>query len=250
MRKISVFNKKGGVGKSTISVQLAHGLTEYGHKVLLFDLDSQKNCSLYLGIKDLENTFDDVIYSKNPIPLKKAIYPAREGLYLLSNDNYEYIDNKARDYPRIDLFLEDKLTHLSSNEYDYIIIDTSPSTSPINNAVLYYVDELIVPIDLEEGSVKGLLELHKHLERLRLDKSLIKYIIPNKYRQTTNLHKEYYGKIKEIIGDKLLKPINDRIKIAEATSKGKTVLEYGMKEQFTELIRRVNDEWSIRWIKD
>lgn len=240
MRKIALFSHKGGVGKSTISVQLSDGLAREGNKVLLLDLDAQRQCAMYLGVKsEIEYTFYDLIDDRYPKPLTDCVFPARENLDLMSNENYESIEKDIIKYPRVDFFLEDYLEDIEKLDYDYLIVDCSPTPSAVNNAVLYYVDELIVPILLEGGSVQGISDLHDKLNMLRLQTSMIKLIVPNKFDKRTNMHKEYLGKLKEYFPNKLIDPIYSRIKISEATSKGKTVYEYGQEKHFNHLIRRV-----------
>ena len=241
MKKLAVFNKKGGVGKSTISVQLAHGLAKKGSKVLLFDLDSQNNCSLYLGVKDTPKTFFDAIDERYPEPIENCIYEVRDNLFLLPNSKYDIIEKEIFQFPRVDYYLRDMLEGV--NNYDYIIVDCPPTLSVINNAVLYYVDNIVVPVLLESGSIQAINDLHDYLTKLKLQPSMIKWIQPNKYRKTTNLHKEVLERLQETIGEKVLSPIYNRIKIADLTSKGKTAFEYdkGLQDMFKPLIRRVEN---------
>ena len=240
MRKIAVYNKKGGVGKSTISVQLAHGLAREGNKILLFDLDGQNNCSLFLGFSDYDKTFVDVIDKRYPEKIENCVYEVRNNLYILPNSDYEVIENRASDYPRPEYFIKDFLT---VDNYDYVIIDCPPTALGINKAILLYADEILVPVLLESGSIQGVKELLGYLELLKLPNSMIKWIVPNKFRKTTNLHNHYLGKLADIFPKRILKPIPERIKIADLATEGKTVFENkSLTKHFKPIIRRVKNE--------
>ncbi|MGL4910960.1 MAG: ParA family protein, partial [Romboutsia sp.] len=94
MKKIAVLNNKGGVGKSTVSVQISHGLAKLGFKVILIDLDGQNDSSLFLGVSSSEykKTFYDLIDKRNKIDLNDCILNVRENLDLLPNSNIEEIN--------------------------------------------------------------------------------------------------------------------------------------------------------------
>ena len=245
MKKIACFNNKGGVGKSTIAVQLAHGLSKSDYKVLLIDLDSQNDCSLFLGVDDegYNKTFFDLIDYRYPAKLEECIIPARNNLYLLPNSRYDLIEKDFHREPRIDVLLEDKLSEVESYDFDYIIIDCSPSRGIINDAILYYVDNLVIPVQLEAASIRGIADIYSYLEDLKVSTSKIKVIVPNMYDQRTNETKENLKQLKAIFKgqDVLSEPVYRRIKIAEATKVGKTIYEYDdtAQKQFYNVLERV-----------
>ena len=130
MKKLAILNNKGGVGKSTVSVQLAHGLAKLGFRVILLDLDGQNDSSLFLGISesDYRKTFYDLIDKRNKTDIRECIISARENLDLIPNSNIEEINAEFYRESRIDLVLSEKLIGLEDLDYDYLLIDCGPKT--------------------------------------------------------------------------------------------------------------------------
>lgn len=230
MKKIAILNNKGGVGKSTVSVQISHGLAKLGYKVLLVDLDGQNDSSLFLGIspESYQKTFFDLVDKRNPAELKDCIIPARENLDLLPNSRIDEINAEFYRESRLDLILEEKLAGAGELGYDYVIIDCGPSRTRVNDAVLLYVDYIIVPVQVEAASVRACGSIYEYLSSLRVPTSKIALVVPNMYDQRTNDARENLDFLKEIFadGDLITSPIHRRVKITEAGKLGKTVYEY------------------------
>ena len=132
-KKIAIINNKGGVGKSTTSVQLAHGLAKLDFKVLLIDLDGQNDSSLFLGFteEDYENTFFDLMDPRYPAKLSECIINARENLDLLPNDNIEKINAELHRSSRIDIIMEEILSDLENMDYDFVMFDCGPQRTKL-----------------------------------------------------------------------------------------------------------------------
>lgn len=230
MKRVAILNNKGGVGKSTVSVQLSHGLAKLGYKVILVDLDGQNDSSLFLGISDNEykKTFYDLIDKRSNVKLEECIINARPNLDLLPNSHIEEINAEFYRESRIDIILEEKLKDLNDMDYDYVIIDCGPQRTRINDAVLCYVDNIIMPVQVEAASVRACGSIYEYLSDLRLSPDKITLIIPNMYDQRTRDAKENLEFLKEFFdnGDLVTDPINRRIRITEAGKMGKTVFEY------------------------
>ena len=245
MKKIAVLNNKGGVGKSTITVQLAHGLAKLDFRVLLIDLDGQNDSSLFLGFseEDYEHTFYDLIDNRYPAGLEECIIEARENLDLLPNSNIEEINAEFHRESRIDIILAEKLAGLENMDYDYILIDCGPSRTKINDAVLCYVDKVIMPVQLEAASVRAVGNIYEYLADLRLDPDKIALVIPNMLDIRTNEGKENLEFLEEFFEDEdiLTPPVHRRVKITEAGKKGKTVFEYDKEaaQQFFKILKKV-----------
>jgi len=241
VKKIAVYNNKGGVGKSTIAVNLAAGLARLDYEVLLIDLDDQNDCSLMLGVdlKKEQKTFFDLIDYRHPEKLENCVRQVSDNLFLLQNSRMADIE---ADFFRTsgEIILEDAL---EAAEYDYIIFDTAPtSSSRVNESIIRYVENIIVPVQLEAPSVRGVAGIYDYLDVLREDSSKIKLIIPNMYDQRTNDGKENLELLKEIFReDMITSPINRRIKIAEAGKAGQTIFDYApdVGEQFYPIIQKV-----------
>lgn len=230
MKRVAILNNKGGVGKSTVSVQLSHGLAKLGYKIILVDLDGQNDSSLFLGISesDYKKTFYDLIDKRSHVTLEECIINARPNLDLLPNSHIEEINAEFYRESRIDIILEEKLEDLNNMDYDYVIIDCGPQRTRINDAVLCYVDNIIMPVQVEAASVRACGSIYEYLSDLRLSPDKITLIIPNMYDQRTRDAKENLEFLKEFFDseDLVTDPINRRIKITEAGKMGKTVFEY------------------------
>lgn len=245
MKKIAVLNNKGGVGKSTVAVQLSHGLAKLGFKVILVDLDGQNDSSLFLGIqeKDYKKTFFDLVNRRADVSIEECILEAREGLDLLPNSHIEEINSEFYREARIDLILTEKLKGLENMDYDYVIVDCGPQRTKINDAVLCYVDSIIMPVQVEAAAVRACGSIYEYLSDLRLTPDKIALIIPNMYDKRTRDAKENLMFLQEFFGDEgvVTEPINRRVKITEAGKMGKTVFEYDQEsaEQFFKVLERL-----------
>ncbi|TYQ17007.1 UNVERIFIED_CONTAM: chromosome partitioning protein [Acetivibrio alkalicellulosi] len=171
MKKIAVLNNKGGVGKSTISVQLSHGLAKLGFKVLLIDLDGQNDSSLFLGFsEDLYNkTFYHLVDKRNASKIQECIINARHNLDLLPSSHIEEINAEFHRASRIDIILKEHLKDLETSDYDFLLIDCGPQRTKINDAVLCYIDNIVMPVQVEAASVRAVGNIYEYLSDLRLD---------------------------------------------------------------------------------
>ncbi|MGF7058648.1 ParA family protein [Brassicibacter mesophilus] len=245
MKKVAVFGRKGGIGKSTLSVNLSHAFSKIGFKTLLIDLDSQNDSSLFLGIhKDQYNkTFDDLFDIKNPTRLEDVIIEARENLYLIPNNQLEYVDSELHKSSRIDKILSHKLKDLEQMDFDIVLFDSAPTRNKINDAVLCYVDSLILPVQLQSASVRSLGNIYDYISEMYLSPSIIKAVIPNMFNSITNDSKENLAFLHEFFSEQdILTPeIPVRTKISEAGKLGKTVFEYDPEasEIFLKVVERV-----------
>lgn len=245
MKKIAVLNNKGGVGKSTVSVQISHGLSKLGYKVLLVDLDGQNDSSLFLGITPdkYNKTFYDLVDKRTPAPLSECILAARENLDLLPNSRIDEINAEFYRESRLDILLAEKLSDAETMGYDFVIIDCGPSRTRINDAVLLYIDHIIVPVQVEAAAVRACGSIYDYLKELRIPAVKIIMVIPNMYDQRTNDAKENLDFLREIFtnGDLITDPIYRRVRITEAGKLGKTVYEYDEEAatQFFKVLERL-----------
>ena len=243
--KYAVLNNKGGVGKSTLAVHIAHGLAIMGKKVLLIDMDGQNDASLFLGFtsEDYNKSLYDIIIGRETTSLSECIISARENLDLLPSQYIDQINGILYKEENVSSYLKVKLNDLTYMDYEYIIIDCGPQRSRINDAALYYVDGIIVPVQVEAASVRAIGNIYEYLSDLGLDSRLISLVIPNMYDQRTSDAKENLEFMKEFFADTelLTEPVHRRIKITESGKLGKTVYESDTEssKQFDLIVERL-----------
>jgi len=243
--KYAVLNNKGGVGKSTIAVHVAHGLAIKGKRVLLIDMDGQNDASLFLGFtsEDYKKSLYDIILRHENTSPFECIINARENLDLLPSKNIEKINAMLHKEPNVKSYLNSKLKDLEDMGYDYIIIDCGPQRSRINDAALYYVDGIIVPVQVEAASVRAIGNIYEYLADLGLDSQMVSLVVPNMYDQRTSDSKENLEFVKEFFSDTdvLAEPIHRRVRIAETGKLGRTVYESDgeASKQFDHIVERL-----------
>lgn len=245
LHKFAVLNNKGGVGKSTIAVHVAHGLAIKGKKVLLIDMDAQNDASLFLGFssEDYGKSLYDILMGRDGTSLSECIVSARDNLDLLPSKYIDRINAELYTEPDISSFLDNRLNGIEQLGYDYAIIDCGPQRSKINDAVLYFVDGIIVPVQVEAASVRAIGNIYEYLSELGLDSGMISMVVPNMYDQRTSDGKENLEFIKEFFADTdmVTVPVQRRIRITESGKMGKTVFEYDeeISKQFEHIVERL-----------
>jgi chromosome partitioning protein len=236
---IAVANQKGGVGKTTTSVNLAASLAVEEKKVLLIDADPQGNATSGSGIarqhsrKTLYNlllqneNFDDVILSTE-LPLL-WILPSDKNL---AGAEIELVNSDGREYK-----LKNIINKVKDN-YDYIIIDCPPSLGLLTVNVLTAADSLLVPIQCEYYALEGVTELFDTLARLRrgLNPQLaIEGLLLTMYDERTNLSAAVAQDLRDFYGSQVLKTIIPRnVRLAEAPSYGKPIILYDIRSRGAE----------------
>ncbi len=245
-RKIGVSLSKGGVGKSTTSTSLAAGLALAGFKVLLVDTDTQGQDSFMLGVKPKAGLTELVT---GELSAEECLTKARDNLWMLAGGKAlagikRIIDRK--DYGGENT-VSDALKPLET-VFDYIIVDTSPGWDPLTVNVLFYVEELLIPIALEIMSIQGLSEFLKSIsaiQKYRHELSL-KYILPTFQDKRVKKTSRLLHKIEKIYGNRLCQPIRYNVRLSEAPAFGKTIFEYAPgcngAQDYRELVRKIADD--------
>lgn len=228
--KISICNQKGGVGKSTVTVNLAAGLASFGKKILLVDFDPQANATSGIGFKLFENQasiYDTLMEENISLCLKPTqflgvdILPASPEL---AGANIELVNLPER---------ENKLNKILSqveNNYDIILVDCPPSLGLLTINALYATDEVLVPLQCEYYALEGLGQLLKTIDLIRenSDKKLdVLGIVLNMYGARNKLNQEVAKEVKRNFSGRVFKTIIPRsIKFSEASSFGQTIFQY------------------------
>ncbi len=235
---------KGGVGKTTTSVNLAAGLACGGYRVLLVDTDTQGQDSFALGVKPRAGLTEMIMGELAP---DEAMLQARERLWLLAGGKglaglKRLIDRK--DFGG-ELTLAEGLARVEQR-FDFVVIDTSPGWDPITVNVLFYVKEVLTPVSLEAMSLQGLVEFLKSLasiQRYRKDIRL-RYILPTFLDRRVARSEEILAKLEKLYGDKVCTPIRYNVRLSEAPAHGQTIYEYAPgsngARDYRELVRKVS----------
>ena len=242
-RKIGISLSKGGVGKSTTSVNLASGLALAGYKVLLIDTDTQGQDSFMLGVKPKAGLTELVT---GELALKECLTKARDNLWLLAGGKAlagvkRMIDRK--DYGG-ELTLAEAMVPVDKI-FDYVIVDTSPGWDPLTVSVLFYVNELLIPVALDIMALQGLSEFLRSIssiQKYRPELSL-KYILPTFEDKRVKKTSRILSKIGKIYGERLCSPVRYNVRLSEAPAYGKTIYEYAPgcngAQDYRELVRKV-----------
>ena len=224
---ISIANQKGGVGKTTTSVNLAASLAVLEKKVLLVDADPQGNATSGLGyeLKELDNAtiYECIVDGLEP---KKAILKTEiEGLFLLPS-NIDLVGAELEEREKV----LSKILDAVKDEYDYILIDCSPSLGLITVNSLTAADSVIIPVQCEYLALEGLGKLLNTIKIIqkRLNPELeIEGFVLTMYDARLRLSNQVAAEVKKHFEDMVFETMIQRnIKLAEAPSYGQPVILY------------------------
>lgn len=228
---IAITNQKGGVGKTTTSVNLASCLAYEGKKTLVIDCDPQCNTTSGLGYEkeDYELTIYDCLI--DPAKTKDAIIKTKySGLYLLPSSS----DLSAAE---IELAFEDKREQFLKqalkpvrDDYDFIIIDAPPALGMITINIMTACDSVLIPIQCEYYALEGLSQLISTIKKIKktYNKRIeIEGVLGTMYDGRTNLSIQVIDEVKRFFPDLVYKSIIPRnIKLSEAPSFGEPIIKY------------------------
>ena len=230
-RVIAVANQKGGVGKTTTSINLAACLAEGRKKTLLVDLDAQGNATSGLGIdkSSLPRCLYDVLI--NNTDLEEIIQPSSwKNLWVapatmeLAGAEIDLIDKKN---PANAL---KKHLSKSKDNYDYVIIDCPPSLSLLTVNALTAADSVLIPIQCEFYALEGVTQLLATVDRIRQSSNpelAIEGIVMTMTDSRTNLSNDVVAQVKEHFPDLLFKTMIPRsVRLGEAPSYGQPITVY------------------------
>ncbi len=246
-RIIAIANQKGGVGKTTTSINLAAALAEKGQRVLVVDTDPQGNTTSGFGLNKnlLEHTIYELLISDSEIEkcIQKDIV---DGVDIIpSNVNLAAAEIELIDVEKKEYILKNEIAKVRE-KYDYVIIDCPPSLSMLTINAMTTADTVLVPIQCEYYALEGLSQLiHTvNLVRDRLNPDLeMEGVVFTMFDSRTNLSLQVVENVKEHIKENIYKTIIPRnIRLAEAPSYGLPINLYDSKSSGAEAYRLLADE--------
>lgn len=232
MRVIALVNQKGGVGKTTSTINLGAGLVKQGKKVLLIDLDAQASLTYSLGIRPEATDGLKTMYNvfKGETDIKSIILTHKSGLHVapahldLSAMEIELTSQTGRE-----LILKQAILPLEG-DYDYILIDCSPSLGILTVNALVASKEVFIPLQTEYLAMQGTSKLLETLNivKQRLNPDIeVTGVIATMYDGRKSLSNEVVEAIKEHFKDKMLNTIiRSNVALAEAPSHGLDIISY------------------------
>ncbi len=232
-RIIAIANQKGGVGKTTTTINLATAMAAVHKRVLIFDLDPQGNASTGLGVQRAKRAVNSYHVLIGEAPIHEAICStAIPGLDIvpagvdLSGAEIEMIDLSEREYR-----LRKALKNL--DDYDYVMIDCPPALGLLTLNALVAAEAVMVPLQCEFFALEGISHLVRTIERVRktLNPKLdIQGIILTMFDKRNKLSDMVAEDVRGHFGDKVYKTVIPRnVKVSEAPSHGKPVIVYDLK---------------------
>lgn len=246
-KTISIANQKGGVGKTTTTINLGASLTELGKKVLIVDIDPQGNATSGLGIKkaDVEKDIYDVLVNEYPledtiINTKRINLDLVPATIQLAGAEMELTSMMARE-TRLQAGLE-----TVQSKYDFILLDCPPSLGQLSINAFTASDSIIIPVQTEYYALEGLSQLLNtvRLVQKHFNKQLaIEGVLLTMLDSRTNLGAQVVEEVQSYFGDRVYETIIPRnTKLAQAPSYGLPIIDYERNSQGAKLYMNLAKE--------
>ncbi len=245
---ISIFNQKGGVGKTTTSINLSAGLGKLGKNILLIDLDPQGNSTSGLGLekREIEYLIYDVLAMD--LPIHEAIFPtSAENLSIIpSNNQLAGLEIELAKEGNWEERLKSKLDVIK-DDYDFIFIDCPPSLGILSVISLIASDSVIIPIQCEYFALEGVSQLFETIELVKKSYNPnleIEGVVLSMFDGRTNLSIQVVDEVKNFFKGKVYTSIIPRnVRLAEAPSHGLSIMDYDLKSKGAESYMDLAEEF-------
>lgn len=227
-RIVAVLNQKGGVGKTTTTVNLAHALAKTGKKVTVVDLDPQSHLGVALGEVSKQQTgIDEVMFGH--CAFAKQTIPVRENLNLIvAGPRLQEIEQLSQGGSHRGDLLREAMAK-GVNEAEIILIDCPPSSGVLVANALFAVEELLIPMTSDYLALQGLSHLMGTIKKFEsvLNRKYLFHIVMSRYISNRRLSTDVLNTLKKYFPAQILAtPIRETAALAECPSFGKTIFEY------------------------
>jgi len=232
-RILAIANQKGGVGKTTTTINLATALAACGKSVLVIDLDPQGNASTGLGIRAERRTHNIYNVIVGDMPLDEAVLKSRvPGMFVAPSDvDLSGAELELIDLPERERRLRNAIAR-SSVSFDFVLIDCPPALGLLTLNALVAADAVLVPLQAEFYALEGLSHLLRTIKRVKraLNPALdLQGIVLTMYDRRNNLCDQVAQDVRAHMGDVVYDTVIPRnVRVSEAPSHGKPVLIYDM----------------------
>lgn len=245
---IAIANQKGGVGKTTTSINLSACLAELGKKVLVIDLDPQGNCTSGFGIEkeEIDNTVYELMLNKCSVKNSMMHVEGIENVTIIPSDvNLAGAEIELLEFNEKEYILRNSIDYVKE-DYDYIIIDCPPSLNMLTVNAMTTADSMLIPIQCEYYALEGIGQLITTigLVQKRLNSRLkIEGVVFTMYDGRTNLSKDVVDNVKNNLNANIYNTIIPRnVSLAEAPSHGLPITLYDNKSTGAESYRNLAKE--------
>ena len=244
---IAIVNQKGGVGKTTTSINLSACIAHEGKKVLLIDIDPQSNTTSGLGIDKhkIEKSIYDVLINDEEI--KNTTLDTKIDLLKICASNIQLAGAEIELVPMIsrEMRLKEAIERIR-NDYDFVIMDCPPSLGLLTLNALTAADTVLVPIQCEYYALEGLTQLMStvNLIKKHLNKKLeVEGVVLTMYDARTNLSMQVVEEVRKHFNSKVYRTIIPRnVRLSEAPSFGLPIILYDEKSKGAEAYLKLAEE--------